>query len=51
MIIWITYFVDDYSSEWFVDKVFDTEKKAKEHIKFKDKMTGNDWGYFDKEVE
>ncbi|WP_156479524.1 hypothetical protein [Alkalihalobacillus trypoxylicola] len=51
MKVWITYFVDSYSGETFIDKVFNDEEKAKRHIEFKDEMTGHMWSYFDKDVE
>jgi hypothetical protein len=49
MTVWITYFAD--CGEWFVDKVFDTEEKAKKYTEFKDQMTGDTWSYFSADVE
>lgn len=51
MKVWITYYSIDYESHLEIDKVFDSEEKAKQHIKYKDEMTGDKWGYFDKEIE
>lgn len=49
MKVYIVYW-QDWDS-WGIDKVFDTEEKAVEYIKFKPQMTGDSWGYFDREIE
>lgn len=51
MKVWITYYVEDHYGEWFVSKAFNSEEKAKEYIKYRDKMTGDFWDYFEMEVE
>jgi hypothetical protein len=51
MKVWITYYVEAYSNEWFVSKIFDSEEKAKDYVKYRDQMTEDEWSYFDKEVE
>lgn len=51
MVIWITYYETDMYDNTFIDKIFDSEEKAKDYIKYKDKMTGDFWNYFERFVE
>lgn len=48
--VWLIWCSDEHGCE-NIQKVVDTERKAIDFIEFKPQMTGEYWGYFEKEVE